>query len=523
MLAINEPKNLTDFWKIVSYPTKAITYGATRANLAFLVSNALRDAITYQAFSSELKGIEKIPVVGGVFAWFEGMVKQHMGNQYAIAFRDWGGSGAGYFAQTRYKPTRRIKRLYGIQEPHTMSPVQAMKAIKHGLDKYEQFVSTGDVALRVQEFEKVYKKAIEDGEPEKKAMLEALEAGREITTNFARGTELSRQVSTLRPYFNASVQSNRKLIRALMGKNGPHVQRQVVYNGLKAITAMSALQYLLHGDEDWFLDLEEWARLNYWHFKIPTTDQVVRIPKPFEFGKLMSNPFEYLADTVSNKNPVAAKSIVWDFMMQLVGGGAFVPSIMLGPVEWWANKSLYTGHEIVPWFMQQSRIPEDQYTAYTTWTAKITAKALGGVGLHLSPAKLDQFVRSMTGGLGLKLMRITDLMASTVGLAEDPVLGGEARLEDIPGIGTLFRHEEFEHGRAVRELVETSNLLSQKAGSEVISPDERAARPVISRAMENVSTLRKALREGRLTRDEMNARISKVAREALDTYRKIVR
>jgi hypothetical protein len=74
-------------------------------------------------------------------------------------------------------------------------------------------------------------------------------------------------------------------------------------------------------------------------------------------------------------------------------------------MEWWANKSYFSGHDIVP--QREEKLPAKlQYGSNTTELAKYV-----GGKLDVSPRKIDNTVYGYTGGLGRQVAELTDFVA----------------------------------------------------------------------------------------------------------------
>jgi hypothetical protein len=477
--------------RIVRAPAQAVKFGATLTSPGFQVAALIKDVVTYGAYTKSDAGFIPFSGIGAALQGIKHMVTKSADYKRFIAL---GGAGETLIANELFGGKARAA-LHSARHPVTVARNLARQAIK--------VLNSGDQILRIRESAAVYEKAIREGKSELDATLESMEAGREITVNYVRGGTLGRAVNQVSAYFNAGVQGNRKMWRTMLGADGGRVQAQIITQALASITSLTALNYLFHGDEEWYQDLPEWRRNGYWNFRNPFDGKPISIPKPFALGQLFSVPFEMGLDAMSDRDPVSMKNFLADFVGSQVGGWAMVPSIALPSVEVAANYSFFRDSPILPFWSEAAKLPKDQYTAHTTQVARWLGESFG-----VSPAKLEHWIGGTTGGLSTRVFRNIDWMT---GASKQP----RASLESIPGIGKLFEHSEFEQSRSVDQVYQLSKELQQKAGSKELTYKEKFQRARVERAKKSISAIRAAAKAGKISQDEANRQTAKIAKDAL--------
>lgn len=214
-----------------------------------------------------------------------------------------------------------------------------------------------------------------------------------------------RQHSQVVPFFNARLQSMYKLGRGAAADPA----RFAVVSG--AVAMASALLYLGMKDDD-YKQLPDWARNSFWITKLPGTNQLVYIPKPFEIGALGS--------VVERGTELAFGGD--DFRLGDFGHtvGAIlseqlsmnpVPQIVKPAMDAAFNYDSFRERDIDS--VGQQRLPAgDRFTASTS---------AGAVALGLSPQRLEQLVRGYFGWLGTQALNASDYLARPLsGLPENP-------------------------------------------------------------------------------------------------------
>jgi hypothetical protein len=381
-----------------------------------------------------------------------------------------------------------------------MGPLETLKS---AANRIADFIGGSEQWLRRREFTLTRERALAEGKTELEANLEALLDAKEVTVNFTRGSAFTRAMNQIFPYFNAGVQGSRKFTRHVLGYEGEKARSQAILHGLTHLTTMSGLVYLFHGDEEWYQDLPQWRRRNYWNFKLFGDDEIVSLPKPFQAGQLFTVPFEMILDQLTGADqPMEVKPALLDFVGQYLNNYQVLPALIQPGFETKANYTSFADRPIVPEWMGRDRLPKDQFNAYTTQTAKWLGEVTG-----VSPMKIEHIISGYSGGALLGLIRTFDL-------------ANNAREVEVPVLGSFIRQKEHKQSRYVNDIYRLDQEISQAKGSDELTAKQRRFRSRIRDAKEAINGLKKAAERGKLEMRVANRRAYEIAKKAVDAYRK---
>lgn len=479
--------------RALAMPAYVVKFGATVVNPAFMIRNIARDTILNSLFTDVKNNRRFIPVFGAITNFVEGLSAQIKHDPGAETFVDIGGMQATF-----------LGREFAMPSKHVLNPRTAAE----GYRKVISALATPEGTHRVREFIGIRDRALREGKSELEANLEALEAGQEISVNFIRAGVVGRAFNHYIPYFNAGIQGNRKFLRHVLGYEGRAKQMQAIAQGIANITLPSFALWMLYKDEDWYRDLPSWRRNNYWTIPIPFTDELFSVPKPFEAGKIFGNIPEYLMN-LHQGQPVPLTEVGYDMLSNFFNGFDWMPAFMGPSVESITNYSFWKGRRIVPDWMEEGRLPKDQYTSYTTGTAKLFGKWFG-----FSPSKVEHWLSQHTGGMALTAMRAVDTLTGGTPAAVDPGFTPE----DIPFVGSFFRQQPHGQSQAVQDVYDLHRRLNQLAGSDELTGAQQRMRPVIRRATKRLSGVTKLVREGQISPGEGNRRKFEIAQPIMRAY-----
>jgi hypothetical protein len=507
LMGITTPQSfvdlMPDFAKaIVETPTRMVRTGATVAAPAFAARNMVRDLVQNAVYTKGAGGV--IPAIGRAIKGAADVIGK---SEEAELWETLGGS-ASTFHSTEIAAGRSAPILSG-------APRGAFSNLKFVYGKMVDAISSPESYLRIQEMKMARDKAITEGKSTLEANLIGLEAGRESGINYARMGSLVRGLNRLIPYTGASVNATGKFLRQLSGADGKDIQLKSILRGFTSITVPTLALWWLNKDKEWYQQLPEWERLNYWHFDLPFGLPRLKLSKPFELGKLFGNLPEQMADMMHGSNPMDTSKVVGDFFQSLLPN-SMMPSFVAPIVAAWANKDPFTGRAIVPDWMERSRLPHDQVSAYTRWYAKMLSEAFQLTGFDVSPMHLEHFTNQMTGGMVGRINDFSESMAELGGLVKTHE---HTHATDIPVVGTMFGRGDFTQSRAVQQVFDLSNELDQKAGSKQLTGRETAMRHQIEAAKKRISFIMGQARDGRITRDEANEQAYHSAQTTLNRFK----
>lgn len=484
-------------------PTKLLRFGATMASPGFAVRNMVRDITSDYIYSSDKN---KSWLFSGVSRFAKGVIEQRNDTHAAQLFDALGG-GVSTFFSGEVAAGRTAREMLSLNRNWYQNA-------KHALGAWSDWLAKNtEQPLRTEAFKRTRERALNEGKTELSANLEALEAAKEVTINFARGGTIGRALNRLIPYTGAGIQGTRKFFMTLAGKNGDVAQRSAWMRALTGITLPAVALWWLQKDEEWYQELPEWRRLNYWNFKLPGMDRPMSIPKPFEIGKLFGNVPEMMLEQATMERPLGARETATDAVIALLPPLP-IPAIARPAIEVMTNFDFFTRRPLVPEWLSRSRMPEDQRTAYTRWFGDLGAALARGLGLDPSPIVVEHLIDAYTGGMA---GRLSDSIVSAGGVTS--ILKGEGP-RDVPVIGTLFRQGQFEQSRSVQRIFDLDAEFTRRAGSQELSGDEQADRRLVSRAKDDIANLKAASREGTMPRQQADARAAEIARETLRSLRK---
>ena len=282
----------------------------------------------------------------------------------------------------------------------------------HPLTLLQAFSKLTENSTRLAVYEKSRADLMSQGMSETEARARAAIDSREASTDFGRSGEYGRIINMMIPFFNATVQGNDKMMRALFRDKG---NRGATWSrGALMITMPSVLLWALNHDKDWYKDQPLWLKNHFWLFSLDDGKTIHKIPKPFEVGLLFGSLPERFLDWAADDDPEAMKAWVESLKKSFIVD----PTDVMGPTvsalnDTRSNHDSFRDTPIVKGWLQRLE-PRAQYTANTSEFAKWVGDTYPGRGL--SPLMVDHFVKSAFGGIGQWSMEL----ASNVVMMSDP-------------------------------------------------------------------------------------------------------
>jgi len=231
-------------------------------------------------------------------------------------------------------------------------------------------------------------------------LQEALYNSAEVTTNFARGGEITKILNRNGfNFLNASVQGFDKQIRNFTRQPGAKGYIQLLTKVALLGVAPALINNFLLDDDDDYVELPDYVKDNYYLFKT-SDNQFVRIPK----GRVMSifgTTARHLVEI--GKGNENLKDLVKDTGEQILNNVAPnnpLENNILSPLISVANNKSWSGSKIVSTTLEN--YPDAyQYDEKTTSLAKWLGKTF-----NYSPKKIDYLLDQYTGGIGDVVMPI---------------------------------------------------------------------------------------------------------------------
>ncbi|RLA42615.1 MAG: hypothetical protein DRR06_14065 [Gammaproteobacteria bacterium] len=378
--------------KMMGVFKRALTRGVT-LNPEFRIANGMRDTLTAIAVAPMSKNFAKNVAQGWKAA----------GKESDTLIQMLAGGGAfgtsGYIDGTSPEAIKRLVDM-GVNKDTILDP---RGTLKKAFDAYEAFGARTENMNRAANYEQALEKD--------KDLLTANFESRDHLDFTRTGSFMAvRALARVVPFLNARMQGIDKLSRAAMDKNQQAQFATVV--GMYTLASI-ALMLAMRDDDD-YEEAQEWEKDAYHLFKLPGSDVLFRLPRPFEVGAIgaMSERVlqQFIDDEATGKlfAERLSHTLLETFSMNPI------PQAAKPLIELYANKSFFTGRDIES--MSQQRLsPERRVRSTTTDTAKALSKAAAAVlpeSATLSPLQIDHLVRGYLGWAGTTILGATDMLVT---------------------------------------------------------------------------------------------------------------
>jgi hypothetical protein len=189
----------------------------------------------------------------------------------------------------------------------------------------------------------------------------------------------------------------------------------------------------MRDDED-YKEQEQWKRDSYHLFKLPGSETMFMIPRPFEVGAMGAMAERVVEQMVDDK---VHGELLAERLFHTVSDTFAMnptPQILKPAIEVAMNKSWFTGRAIENMGMEKLS-PENRRTAWTSETAIGISEAMGAVipwdKVVLSPVQIQHLVRGYFGWVGATTLAGTDMLFRA---ATDSPAKPEKRWTELPVI-----------------------------------------------------------------------------------------
>lgn len=295
--------------------------------------------------------------------------------------------------------------------------VAVMKKVANPLNMLRNIADISETGTKVGEFRAATRKGA--------SPQEAAYRARDIM-DFARAGVSIREANKVVAFLNANIQGKSKLYRAFKANPVKVTGKAIASVTIPTIGAIVAQEKYSNAKQRKVLDeAPQWLRDTFYLVPVPGTNQIARIPKPFDLAYPFSNSLERAFD-FAKKNDKEA----FDGFIKQGFSAMAVPTMLTGVapiVEGMANYSFFRQGNIIP--QRESNIDyPDQYDINTTETAKLLGKGInkltGGEGAFKnfgSPRIIDNTIQGFTAGLGTYATSAIDSIVDATGLVDEPV------------------------------------------------------------------------------------------------------
>ncbi|HEY4831099.1 MAG TPA: LPD38 domain-containing protein, partial [Waddliaceae bacterium] len=402
--------------KILRIPARTLRAGAI-LNPKFIQKNFIRDTWGSWLFTKYGKSI-KDPAGLFLDTLYSPLAMMATSAGKAGLYVEWLKAGGSMSTMQSLDRDNVVKKLDEVR--HGYRPHQVIKWLRAAAEISEE-------ANRLSEFGKALK-------AEQKSRLGAeiaAFASRDLSIDFAKMGLQTKALNQIIPFFNATIQGGDKLLRTLLN---PEDRKNFLPRVLGFIVIPSLILAWLNKDDDRVKEFyEEEKDFNFITF---IGDQAIKIPVPFETGVLAHGLTQRMFNYFINKDPEAFEKFFGSIADAMLPN--FIPAIANPFIEAWANKNFFTGARIVP-RAQEGLISKYQYKQGTSSTSRLLGRAMTYMlgqetrNKVASPAIIDHFINSWTGGLGRLMINISDTSLEAAGLS-DKVPGMQQTITEKLGL-----------------------------------------------------------------------------------------
>lgn len=395
----------------------------TTSTPQFVVANLLRDSMSAVAVTDMSKNAAS-NIAQGLKSF--GLLDRH-GYERARLMASGGAFSFGHVYgedadSIRYQIDGQMRRAKVIKDPKQLLSL-GLKPLQAGWDRWMDVNNSLENVNRAAAF----KQAEEAG---KGTMYAAFQA-RDLMDFSAHGAwPAVRFLIDVVPFLNARLQGLDKLYRSGVKPSTKVVLKALGVGNIetsieekKAAARFSAVVGALsvatmtlfahNQDDEEYRKAPDWLKDSYWWFRIPETDHVITIPKPFEVGAIATVTERLLEQGMDDE--ATGKLFRERMWHMLTGTFAFsaVPQMFQPALDVYANKDSFTGRQIET--MGQSRLSKsNRVNEGTTGAAKMLSKVTTGVfgedsNYALSPVQMDFLIGGYLGQIGAWVSAIPDV------------------------------------------------------------------------------------------------------------------
>jgi len=485
---------------------RALTIGVT-ASPEFKIRNLIRDSIHAMAVTDISTNIAKNLHQGWKATSKDSDISANM-----LA-------SGGSFGQSGYihgSDPDAVKRLLKVSKTN--------KSIKESiLDSPSKFVKVWDAyqdfGARLENINRAadYSQAIDQGVDRLTAAFNArdhLDFTRTGSATVVRG------LAQIVPFLNARLQGLDK-----MARSAPKTTRQWLdpreATKFKAVigiySMMGTALYLMMKDDDDYKEAEEWEKRTYHLFKVPGSETLYRIPRPFEVGAIA-----YMIESVAQQmvdDKVHGKLFAERLGHTLKDTLSFdpIPQILKPALEVAMNKNTFTDRPIESMSMERLS-PSKRKKAWTSETAIAMSEGMDAVSwgkVVLSPVQIEHLVRGYLGWAGATGIAATDSLlvrpatsapvAPAVKFTEYPLI--KAFVKTKPARNTQYTTEFYkklnEINVAYADIQDARKRGDIKDAQELLikNQDKLALRKFYNKQSRKLSHINKRMQKVRMSHD----------------------
>lgn len=406
--------------KILRIPARTLRAGAI-LNPKFMMKNIVRDTWGSWLFTKYGKSV-KDPVGLFIDTLYSPLAMLATSAGKGALYVEWLKSGGGMSTMQSLDRESIMKKLEEVRQGY--KPHQVIKWLR-------QVAEISEEANRLSEFGKAL--AVE-GKTRLGREIAAF-AARDLSIDFAKIGLQTKVLNQIIPFFNATVQGGDKLLRTLAN---PEDRKNFLPRILGFIVIPSLILAWLNKDDENVKEFYEEEK--DFNFITKIGDSYLKIPVPFETGVIAHGLTQRLYNYFVKKDPEAFEQFMGSILQAMLPN--FIPAIANPLIETWANRNFFTNARIIP-RAQEDLISKYQYKHGTSSTARLLGRAMAYMlgqetrSKAASPAIIDHFITSWTGGLGRQMINISDAALEAAGLS-DKIPGPEKTITERLGLDAFI-------------------------------------------------------------------------------------
>jgi len=360
--------------KLLTLPTRVLRFGATGGPW-FAIPNFIRDQFTAGVQSKS-----------GYIPFWDGVIGAGHVLKNSDVYQRWIEAGGKFHGITTGNEA--FKSLLEDALPKDASVLATIGEMMQPRNWVRMLGAAGQIleeATRVQEFNRMQKQGA--------SPMEAANASKIVSMNFARAGERGRALNMLVAFANAQIQ---QLDMVTNGHRDPARRLQTILRGVMLITVPSVLCWYLGKDDEEIQNLPEWRKNLFWNLNLKPVARalgrdgfILSIPKPFLMGAIYGTSVERMLDYATDRDPNGWKKALGSVIDQTIAPLDMAMSLAgLRPLaEAAMNYDFFRKRPVIPEQMQDLP-PAQQYDLTTSQTARLI-----GEYTNQSPMMIDHLVR----------------------------------------------------------------------------------------------------------------------------------
>lgn len=290
--------------------------------------------------------------------------------------------------------------------------------------------------------------------------------------DFSRGGNSVRSANRVVAFLNANIQGKSKIIRAIQQDPVGFTVRATTAVTMPTVGVFLAQKYMANEKQKELIDnAPDWLRNTFWLIPVPGTDQVARVPKPFDIAPLFANLPERVLNYLFDNDKYAFDNFAKDTLKDMS-----IPFMITGLEPFYeaaTNYSFFREAPIVPQ-REEGLKPRDQYDINTTSTARVIGRGIEQVAGEnsnmASPRIIDNTIRGLTAGLGTYATSFVDMILEGLNVVDKP----EKPSKDISQapLTRAFLVNQNQTTKALDTIYNERERLTEELGSAKLNKTE---------------------------------------------------